>query len=131
MSAVENVQPLQLGMFYKAGDLVDPSKFHHYEMAYGNTLRDPSGVTDLASLMAAKVKEAKTGRPGQSRQRVGEHQGETLYESIRDKGVKEPVELLLPAPPHFPLPMLGGGHHRVAVSAALDKGREIPVTWNE
>lgn len=81
--------------------------------------------------------------PGQSKS-LGVEEGKTLYESVRDEGVKSPVELLftnrqgdtwpaenLEAARRDRRPILVEGHHRAASAMDIDPTMEVPVTYDE
>lgn len=123
MSAARHLHPGQLGMLYPASHLADPGKIEHYEMKYGYGDNDPA---HFAELKTEKLAEAKTGTPEDSRNyRRG---GRTLMDSIREEGIKRPVEMYHPAPGSTK-PELGEGHHRVFTANHLNPKTEVPVRW--
>lgn len=67
---------------------------------------------------------------GSQMRKHGKH---SLYESIRKKGVLDPVQVSLynTGPLGFGYPMITGGHHRIAVMGALDPDKPIPVEHRE
>jgi len=75
---------------------------------------------------------------------LGVEEGKTLYESVRDEGVKVPIELLftnrqgdiwpaenLEAARRDRRPILVEGHHRAASAMDIDPTMEVPVTYDE
>lgn len=121
-------------MLYQAKDLADPDKFDYYEAVYDPKGAHRSDRQKFEDMREAKINEAMVGHHKQSRDRIRSDQGavlmegRTLYESIKEEGVKTPVEIMSPVPGSGKIGLVGNGHHRALVSALFDKGkREIPV----
>jgi hypothetical protein len=121
----------QLQMFMPAGEL------RNRIVDYPD---DPGEDAIQRSLIESRVRRIS---PGQS-ENLGVKEGSTLYESIHDEGVKEPVELLftnrqgdiwpaenLEAARRDRRPILVEGHHRAASAMDIDPTMEVPVTYDE
>jgi|SaaInlV_100m_DNA_2_1039680.scaffolds.fasta_scaffold00730_13 hypothetical protein len=105
MSASDHVHPNQLAMFLPAGELrgMLPG-----DAVYGGSDED---LWDQKEREDQYMVSGKDGNP----ERIGE--------SIRQHGVLNPVEVY-----HgFTIPEIYEGHHRIAISAAIDPSREVPV----
>lgn len=110
MTASEHLQPLQLQMFMPAGKV----------KALDKPL-DAQGQ-DPEPMWRGKLREAS--RPGTANDAWGYGAGPSMVDSIRQSGVREPVNLF-----HNPdrPPYLTQGHHRVAVADYVDPTMEIPI----
>ncbi len=137
MSSSDRLNPQQLQMFMPAREL------HNLIVDYPD---DPGEDVIQRSLIESRVRRIS---PGQS-ENLGVKEGSTIYESIHDEGVKEPVELLFTnwqgdiwvEGHHWPAenleaarrdrrPILVEGHHRVASAMDIDPTMEVPVTYVE
>lgn len=65
---------------------------------------------------------------GSQMRKHGKH---SLYESIRKKGVLDPVQVALDNIGSTGFPMITGGHHRIAVMGSIDPDKPIPVEHRE
>lgn len=122
----------QLQLFIPAHVLMSEApNFRHGD------LRDGESVEDLAQ---EKVDQSKTRRVGFHRFLSGE--SPTLYDSIAQEGVKDPVRLVIDTDSKTgeTVTSLFDGHHRAASAAAISKDRaaenlpnpnmEVPVTYD-
>jgi len=134
-----------------SSDTCNPQQFQHHQLQMfmpAGELRnrivdypdDPGEDAIQRSLIESRVRRIS---PGQS-ENLGVKEGSTLYESIRDEGVKEPVELLftnrqgdiwpaenLEAARRDRRPILVEGHHRAASAMDIDPTMEVPVIYDE
>ena len=125
MGAKHVINPNQLTMFERAGDLADPEKFNHMD---SEGLRE-----DISSLASRKVAESKAGQARGVRMPAKKVQ--SLYDSIKEKGVQKPVQVRKDT---FKRPdgdvtestALIDGHHRVFAQADIDPEALIPVKWD-
>ncbi len=131
MSSSDRLNHQQLAMFMPAREL--RGRIPDYP-------DDPGEDAIQRSLIESRVRRIS---PGQS-ENLGVKEGSTLYESIHDEGVKEPVELLfanwqgdtwpaenLEAARRDRRPILVEGHHRAASAMDIDPTMEVPVTYDE
>ena len=128
MSSSDALQHHQLQMFMPAGEL-------------RNRIPDyPDDSGEKAAQRSLTESHVRRIRPGE----VFGEEGKTLYESVRDEGVQEPVELLftnlpgdtwpaenLEAARRDRRPILVEGHHRAASALDIDPTTEVPVTYDE
>lgn len=118
MGQMHNINPHQLTLFERAGDLADPEKFSPDDLPYYNSHEEM--VSDkLAESKMFTLSDAKEGKP--------------LYESIKQKGVMEPVsvEVRTDYKTKEPKNWLSGGHHRVFAQNDIDPHAWIPVKWSD
>jgi hypothetical protein len=99
-----------------------------------NSSADPGG-SDMDSLWHQKLYEAKTGAIRNSRYvPTRKRKGNSLYESIAEKGVQKPVELTRHNKDTKFIKKgysLSEGHHRVAAAYDIDPKMLIPVEHND
>ena len=123
MSSGDRINYQQLQMFMPAGELRD------LIVDYPD---DPSEDVIQIALIESHVRRIS---PRQS-ENFGVKEGKTLHESVRDEGVKEPVELVFTDLQGDPWPtggrpVLVEGHHRAASAMDIDPTMEVPVTYDE
>lgn len=130
MGARHVINPKQLTLFERAGDLADPEQFYPNDAVvdhvanYGDELVSPA--RDRETVREDKLDRAKsTG----------------LYESIKEQGVQEPVQLIYKNDGGYSddAKRLGGirpkrghlmnGHHRVYSQAEINPDAYVPVNW--
>ena len=75
-----------------------------------------------------KADEANNGSPGDARKLTNK---ETLTESIRRNGIKNPVTLQYKAEAGKAQPMVMGGHHRIAAAHYIGDNTLVPVQYAE
>ena len=110
----------QLAMFMPAGEL---AKMKMGDTRKGETSKD---------VMARKLKESKVGAENEAWREPNEGE-KTLHESIKQKGVQQPVTIV-----HGTRPKTGEafsdlqeGHHRVASANAVNPKMLVPVEHKE
>jgi hypothetical protein len=121
MSASDHIQPYQMKLFMQAKELMEmpAGDFGGIPMAHhGGKNR--------------KVREAKQGVEGYSRQPAKEGE-QTLYDSIKEKGVQKPVTLYATNVRDNAgrkwIEELMDGHHRVATANDIDPESYVPVEY--
>ncbi len=122
MSSSDHINSQQLRMFIPAGELRD-------------TIEGWVGVGSQEDVIAHNLMESRlppeslryTPLPGQW--------DKSLYESVRDEGVQDPVAVSLSVGATDLGPdgsmVLGDGHHRVASASTIDPTMEVPVRYRE
>jgi hypothetical protein len=125
MSSSDHLQHQQLRMFIPAGELRDTIE------GCGAGV----GVGSQEDVIAHNLMESRlppeslryTPLPGQW--------DKSLYESVRDEGVQDPVAVSLSVGATDLGPdgsmVLGDGHHRVASASTIDPTMEVPVRYRE
>lgn len=124
----------QLTLFEPAGKLADPSE------TYFADLDEYMGETP-EELQEYKVGESlEPGSAGSTHRPGNSGTDETLYDSIRDKGVRSPVGLLdardrdtaqyVDRDLYYYSQVLTDGHHRVFSAAEIDPEMLVPVRWD-
>lgn len=115
---------IQLTLFERAGDLIDPDKFRHVDVTgrdvFGEVDREHHNRVFLQKLNASKTDRWLPGshwRPDPS-----------LYSDIEENGVKTPIPIKLRRGGN---PMVEDGHHRIAAMNDIDPDAYIPVTWRD
>ena len=126
MSASSNLSSQQLAMFMTAKEIKE-----------GVNASFDRGGRNLDELWSNKLRESKSGAIRNARYvPTRKRKGNTLYESIQEHGVREPVELMHRKHPiernhpgeDIPPGMhLAEGHHRVAAAYDIDPNMLIPV----
>ena len=130
MGQKHNINPNQLTLFERAGDLADPEKFYPGD-AYGyDDDTDPKEVRDSVK----KNKLSKSHKQG-------------LYNDIAANGVKEPVDIVHKEDLGYgdfmhddtgvhhdtgvytSRGLLRDGHHRVYSQEDIDPKAWVPVKW--
>jgi hypothetical protein len=109
----------QLAIWKTAGRIVS-----EYEPLIGDV---HEGETS-ENLWARKAMEASQGAPGNSRSKTT---GETLAQSIKREGIKNPVSLQFKDSAFGNQPFVLGGHHRIAASLYDNPDNLIPVTYSD
>lgn len=125
MGAEHIINPKQLTMFERAGDLADPEKFKHMD---SEGLRE-----DISSLSSRKVDGAKEGQARGVR--MPAKRSQSLYDSIKEKGVQKPVQVRAatykwPEGDVTDSVALVDGHHRVFAQNDINPNAFIPVKWD-
>lgn len=129
-------QFIQLPMFMRAGDLADGTKVGHADQYAYQGFGSYSPNEHMAR---SKVGESlKPGTSDDTWQRRGS--GQSLRESIAEKGVKNPVEMTVDVDnfPHGPEIPKGDeyrlqvfdGHHRVFAAADVNPDMEVPLNYH-
>ena len=122
----KGTQFFQYTMFEPAGKLADPAQTVHGDVKIGTT----------EQVRRDKIQRSKM--PGVNEDmglRSGIYKGASLYDSIKERGVVNPVSMLdmsaYPEPSWRTDRWLRNGHHRVFAAADIDPHMEIPVTWRK
>ena len=130
MGQKHNINPNQLTMFERAGDLADPTKFYPGD-AYGY---DENWDYD-SDLSPAEVRDTV------KKEKLTESHDHGLYNDIAAHGVKEPVDLVHKVDlgygdmmhhdtgVHTSRGLLWNGHHRVYSQEDIDPKAWVPVKW--
>ena len=119
MSAEENLSYEQMAMYMTAEEIKNKV----------NSSADPGGG-NMENLWHQKLYEAKTGAIRNARYvPTRKRKGNSLYESIKEKGVQKPVELQYNKGDKFTPKGVSivEGHHRVAAAHDIDPKMIIPV----
>ena len=132
MGQKHNINPNQLTLFERAGDLANPEEFYPHD-AFGYGLDEESeydSYTDPKEVRASVKKEKLT-----------ESHEDGLYDDIAAHGVKQPVEIVHKddlgygstmhdeTEVHTSRGMLWNGHHRVYSQEDIDPKAWVPVNW--
>lgn len=132
MGAKHVINPNQLTLFERAGDLADPTKFYPGD-AYGYG-HDEESDYDATT-------DPKEVRDSVKSEKLAESHKEGLYNDIAAHGVKEPVDLVHKEDlgyghmmhhdtgVHTSRGLLWNGHHRVYSQADIDPKAWVPVKW--
>jgi hypothetical protein len=120
MGAKHVINPNQLTMFERAGDLASPDVTHH---------GDISEFEHFDDFSARKLSESFQEPADDGTERP-------LYTSIQEEGIHQPVLLehsedRYGSPLHSGMPtkVLADGHHRVFSQASIDPSAWVPVKW--
>jgi hypothetical protein len=120
MGAKHVINPDQLTMFERAGDLANPDLTHHQDM---RTHEYFEGFRDR------KLDESRQDYADDGTER-------SLYKSVQEEGIREPVALVhsddmygSPLYKGMPPKVLIDGHHRVFSQADIDPKKFVPVEW--
>ncbi len=118
MGAKHVINPNQLTMFERAGDLADSAVTMHgdWDIYY----------EDFDEFKGRKLRESLQVSRGGS---IGTHQPQSLHQSIKEQGVYEPVHVEQAQRSDHRLE-LQNGHHRAFAQADIDPEAFIPVKWN-
>ena len=119
MSSSDHVSPHQLAMFMPAGKLRDPEQFIH-----GDVDHNLHGDHNTDTVFVDKLRESK----GLTTRYTSNNTN--IYDSIKEKGVQEPV-VLDPDAASRGKGYLVNGHHRVAAANDIDPNMEVPVRYDE
>jgi hypothetical protein len=121
MGAEHVINPNQLTLFERAGDLADPAKTGHIDF---EEYPDEGDSMTFDEFRSNKLWESKYG-------------DDSLYEDIKKHGVKQPVTLVhsddlygSKRPKGDPDKVLMEGHHRVFSQADINPDTYIPVEWD-
>jgi hypothetical protein len=137
MGAKHVINPDQLTLFERAGDLADPGKFYpndayHTQLEYGYSHDEAQEHTWQQKMDENHMK--------------GLHGDDTLYNDIAKRGIQEPVEVNTIRGPEYErvrdrlnlengyVPsrgMLYNGHHRVYAQSDIDPKAWVPVKWSD
>ena len=132
MGQRHNINPDQLTMFERAGDLANPKEFYPGD-AYGYE-NDEDGQYE-SHISPAEVRDSV------KREKLTESHEDGLYEDIAARGVKEPVDLVHKddlgyghimhhdTGVHTSRGLLWNGHHRVYSQEDIDPKAWVPVNW--
>ena len=132
MGQKHNINPNQLTLFERAGDLADPTKFYPGD-AYGYE-NDEDGQYDVHT-------DPKEVRESVKSEKLTESHKEGLYNDIAAHGVKNPVDLVHKEDlgyghimhhdtgVHTSRGLLWNGHHRVYSQEDIDPKAWVPVNW--
>lgn len=124
--AKEHLYGEQLQMFMPARELMDVHAGDSWPITTGNRGPDPDGLKFLTPM--SKNNKLYNLKVWGGRER-------DLPESIKEKGVEEPVHVIHIK--QFPHKMISNGHHRIATANSIDPNMEIPVVhhastfWDE
>lgn len=120
MGQKHNINPNQLTMFERAGDLANPDTTHHGDMEEFESFHD---------FHARKLSESTKEPADDGTER-------SLYKSVQEEGIHRPVSLvhsedMYGSPLHKGMPskVLIDGHHRVFSQAFNDPKAFVPVEW--
>ncbi len=132
MGQRHNINPNQLTMFERAGDLANPKEFYPGDaFGYGH---DEESDFDIHT-------NPKEVRDSVKNNKLTESHEDGLYEDIAANGVKHPVDLVhkddlgygdtmhADTGVHTSRGMLWNGHHRVYSQADIDPKAFVPVNW--
>lgn len=133
MGAKHVINPNQLTLFERAGDLADPAHFYPGDALHYSARR--GAITPAEG--RSKVKEEK----------LNESKATGLYYNIMRNGVHEPVHvthkddgdygLMVQTKASIPTGVdtsrgfLSNGHHRVYAQADIDPKAFVPVKWSD
>jgi hypothetical protein len=145
MSASDHLQPRQLTLFERAGDLVDPTKFNHadrFPYITAKSTLDPL-FGDYESMAKTKVKESKAwdahpeevdestlADPDGPVLRRKEHP--SLRQDIKRRGVQTPINISFDPQEDVEdrsIPTISNGHHRIFAANDINPDMEVPVSW--
>ena len=129
MGQRHNINPHQLTMFERAGDLADPNKTIHGDF---DDYPEEGPIYSFDDFRSLKLREAKS-RGYMRPEDAGKDK--TLYDSIKREGVRNPVELISSEDLYGHLaptkkPVLMEGHHRVFAQADINPDALVPVKWD-
>jgi hypothetical protein len=120
MGAKHVINPDQLTMFERAGDLANSDITHHGDMGEFEHPDD---------LQSRKLKEA-------TQENADDNTDRSIYQSVKEEGIHWPVTLvhskdMYGSPLHrgMPTKVLVDGHHRVFSQADIDPNKFVPVEW--
>jgi hypothetical protein len=123
MSSSDRLNHQQLAMFMPAGELRDTIS------------GEGAGLGGKEDIIAENLLESHEPVESLRYSTLPGQYDKSLYESVRDEGVQEPVTVILPvgAPDLGPdgSMVLGDGHHRVASASTIDPSMEVPVRYHE
>jgi len=132
MGQRHNINPDQLTMFERAGDLANPKEFYPGD-AYGYE-NDEDGQYE-SHISPAEVRDSV------KREKLTESHEDGLYEDIAAHGVRQPVDLVHKddlgyghimhhdTGVHTSRGLLWNGHHRVYSQEDIDPKAWVPVNW--
>ena len=124
MAAADHLQNHQLSMFIPARELMD---YTAGETENGNL----GGEGYLPLSQSPNVRSRKLR---DSKEHPGNYAGyrkQSLYDSIKQKGVSTPVELKLPRKNGLsPNIQIWDGNHRVVAAHDIDPNMEVPVRYS-
>lgn len=110
MSASDHLHPFQMKLFMQAKELIHlPAGDHDDELP----------MTEAPELREEKLNRAKTYP----------RTGKTLYEDIKESGVKNPVSLYLDKGDDQWEQVISNGHHRIASAYDINPEMWLPVTY--
>lgn len=130
MGAKHVINPNQLTLFERAGDLADPDHFYPYDAL--SDAEEPVYDGYTHSEIRNEVKNSK----------LHESMTEGLYDSVMRNGVKEPVSVVHIDDTGYGSTLasntgtkasrgvLADGHHRVYSQADIDPEALVPVKWD-
>lgn len=121
MGAKHVINPNQLTLFERAGDLIDPDKFHHVDVS-GLYRFGPVDKDLTERVFIRKLNESKEPDPWTPNDK------EPLYDKIKRDGVKTPIPLKYRK---GSIPRVDNGHHRIAAQNDIDPNAWIPVKWSD
>jgi hypothetical protein len=120
MGQKHNINPNQLTMFERAGDLANPDLTVHGDMEEFQPFHE---------FHAQKLSESTKEPADDGTER-------SLYKSVQEEGIHRPVSLvhsedMYGSPLHRGMPskVLIDGHHRVFSQAFADPKKFVPVEW--
>jgi hypothetical protein len=120
MGQKHNINPNQLTMFERAGDLANPDLTVHGDM---------NEFQPFHEFHAQKLSES-------TKEPADDGTDRSLYKSVQEDGIRQPVSLvhsedMYGSPLHKGMPskVLIDGHHRVFSKAFQDPKAFVPVEW--
>lgn len=134
MGQKHNINPNQLTMFERAGDLANPDKTSYYDFdEYPDP--DEGDFQTFDEFKSHKLNQSKSSPEDYTHRPLMRRPGQrSHYESIQQEGVREPVELTSSAELYgdtgTPNKVLMEGHHRVFAQADIDPDALVPVKWD-
>lgn len=124
MAASDHVHPDQLRLFVQARELMDYPTFE-WQSTHPTTLRLDR------NLKYHKLRESKTGHEYNTQAEIGSKNNKekpSLYQSIREKGVQNPISLTFNR--KLQQNTIDNGHHRIVAANDINPEMYLPVRYN-